>query len=202
MRPTGKAVSGLRERNKARTRIAIQTQAVRLFREHGYDATSVARIAEAAEVSESTFFRYFPTKEDVILWDEFGTRGLAGFRSQPTQLSAIEALHASFRDVFSELEPDEMQQLRDRMVLMVKVPPLRARIFDFVGGPMHSLAEVIAERAGCQPTDPEVRTLVGAVVGVGLSLMFVVVEDPNTDILALLDIAMSRLSGGFGRVAD
>ena len=60
---------GLRERKRARTFAAVQTQALRLFREQGYDATTVEQIAEAAEVSPSTFFRYFPTKESVVLLD-------------------------------------------------------------------------------------------------------------------------------------
>ena len=61
---------GLWERKKARTRAAIREHAFRLFREQGYDATTVDQIAEAAEVSPSTFFRYFPTKEDVVLQDD------------------------------------------------------------------------------------------------------------------------------------
>ena len=57
---------GLRERKKQRTRETIVAVATRLFVEHGYDATTTAQIAEAAEVSSSTFFKYFPTKADVV----------------------------------------------------------------------------------------------------------------------------------------
>lgn len=53
---------GLRERKKAKTKAAIQQHALRLFRQQGYQATTVEQIAEAAEVSPSTFFRYFPPR--------------------------------------------------------------------------------------------------------------------------------------------
>ena len=65
----GQPADGLRERKKAKTRAAIQQHALRLFQVKGYTATTVEEIAEAAEVSPSTFFRYFPTKEDIILYD-------------------------------------------------------------------------------------------------------------------------------------
>jgi len=56
---------------RSQDRSAIQTLALRLFREQGYDATTVQQIIEEADVSESTFFRYFPTKADVVLFDDF-----------------------------------------------------------------------------------------------------------------------------------
>jgi AcrR family transcriptional regulator len=60
----------LRERKKVKTRAAIQQHALRLVREQRYEATTVEQIADAAEVSPSTFFRYFPTKKAVALYDD------------------------------------------------------------------------------------------------------------------------------------
>lgn len=64
------ARAGLREDKKARTRAAIRDHVMRLFRERGYAETTVDQIARAAEVSPSTFFRYFPTKETLVLADD------------------------------------------------------------------------------------------------------------------------------------
>ena len=64
--PIGVEPSGLRERKKARLRRQIVDTAVRLFRERGYNATRVADITEALEISQGTFFRYFPSKNAVL----------------------------------------------------------------------------------------------------------------------------------------
>src|SRR5918995_2877357 len=177
--------AGLRERKKARTRAEIQRQALRLFRERGYEATTVARIAEAAEVSESTFFRYFPTKEDVVLWDEFDPLIFEAFKAQPAESDPIRALRNAIRDVMARASAAEGAELRERLELLLSVPPLRATLVDRIGGPMRLLAEAVAERSGRRPDDPAVRALTGAVMGVGLSAIFAAVESPDADIVSL-----------------
>jgi AcrR family transcriptional regulator len=101
--PGTPAMAGLRERKKSRTRAAIRQQALRLFRERGYDATTVAQIAAAAEVSESTFFRYFPTKEDVVLRDDMELLAAAALEAQPPALGQIAALRGALRAAFNAL---------------------------------------------------------------------------------------------------
>ena len=86
---------GLRERKKAKTRAAIRQHALRLFREQGYSATTVEQIAAAAEVSPATFFRYYPTKEDVVLQDDMDVVTLAALEAQPAGLGPIAAMRAA-----------------------------------------------------------------------------------------------------------
>jgi AcrR family transcriptional regulator len=194
--PDSRPKAGLRERKKARTRAEIQRQALRLFRERGYEGTTVGRIAEAAEVSESTFFRYFPTKEDVVLWDEFDPLIFEAFQAQPPELGAIGALRNAIRDVMARASAAEGAELRERLELLLSVPPLRATLVDRIGGPMRLLAEAVAKRAGRRPDEPAVRAVAGAVMGVGLSAMFAAAGNPKADLLSLLDEGLAHLEDG------
>ena len=188
--------AGLRERKKARTRAEIQRQALRLFLERGYEVTTVARIAEAAEVSESTFFRYFPTKEDVVLWDEFDPLIFEAFKAQPAESDPIRALRDAIRAVLARTSPTEREHLRERVGLLLSVPPLRAALVDQLHGPMRLLAVAVAERTGRRPDDPAVRALAGAMMGVGLSAMFAAVEHSDADIVSLVDEGLAQLEAG------
>ncbi|OQS14790.1 hypothetical protein B0T36_11980 [Nocardia donostiensis] len=187
-------MSGLRERKKERTRRAIQEHALRLFGQQGYENTTVKQIAEAAEVSERTFFRYFPTKEDVVLWDDLDFSFVARFRAQPADTGSFEAMRTALRDTFTELPPTEQHHLRERIELMTSVPPLRAVLLDQLIGAGRTIAGLVAERSGTGPDDPAVRAVVGAVVGAGFAAVLAVQENPHTDFATLLDETLDKLT--------
>jgi AcrR family transcriptional regulator len=180
----------------ARTRAAIQGHALRLFLEQGYDATTVQQIVAVAEVSESTFFRYFPTKADTVLLDDFDPLIVGAFRNQPPDLPPIQALRSAFREAFGQLSSQEMADQRHRMQLIFSVPELRAAMLDQFAAAMLLLAAVVAERAGRRADDMAVRTLAGAVVGVAMAVMFAMNDDPTADLALLLDEAMAKLAAG------
>src|SRR6266852_284805 len=124
---------GLRERKKARTRASIREHALRLFREQGYHKTTVEQIAAAAEVSPSTFFRYFPTKEDVVLQDDMDTRLVEAFANQPPDLAPIPAIRAALREAWRSFTPEEWELIREGGRLSMQVPEIRARTMNEFG---------------------------------------------------------------------
>ena len=162
--------TGLRERKKARTKAAIREHAMRLFHEQGYAATTVDQIAEAADVSPSTFFRYFPTKEDVVLTDDYDPLMVAALRAQPAELSPIEAIRRSVRELFGQLTEAQWQQERRRQQLIASVPELRMRTQQQYADSITLLAEVVAERAGLPSDDFACRVVAGAVMGAALAV--------------------------------
>jgi len=188
--------SGLRERKKAKTRAAIQAAALYLFERQGYDATTVDQIAERAEISQSTFFRYFPTKEDVVLHDRYDPLLLADFRAQPPELSPITALRRTLRSVLGTLPTDELARERQRATLIISVPELRARTLDQLASTLQPLTDAVAERTGRPSEDPAVRALTGAVLGVSISAMLTASQDQSADYLELMDEALAQLEAG------
>jgi AcrR family transcriptional regulator len=164
--------SGLRERKKAKTRAAIRDAAMRLFTEQGYAATTVEQIAEAAEVSPSTYFRYFPTKEDVVLADDYDPLIVDAIRNQPASTPVVEAVLQGMRDVFDGFTEEEWISERRRQALFRVVPELRARQQQQTLDAVDMLAGVIAERLNVPADDAGARALTGALVGVMLAFLY------------------------------
>jgi AcrR family transcriptional regulator len=168
---TSSLPAGLRERKKAKTRAAIREHAMRLFEEQGYASTTVDQIAEAAEVSQSTFFRYYPTKEDVILTDDFDPLIADAIRAQPPGTPPLRALMDGLREVFQTMNDADWELERRRQRLYETVPELRARAMQQFAAAVDLLADVLAEREGKPAGDLTSRVLAGAVVGVMLALV-------------------------------
>jgi AcrR family transcriptional regulator len=187
---------GLRERKKAKTRAAIQQHALRLFQEQGYDATTVEQIAEAAEISPSTFFRYFPTKEDVVLYDDLDPLFITAFETQPSELSPIEAMRRTLRAVFTSAPAEQMERQWERARLALAVPELRMRLLDQVADAVQLIAQLVAERVGRRADDLAVRTFAGATVGAVMAAMLSIIEDPTADLVALMDASLAYLEAG------
>jgi AcrR family transcriptional regulator len=194
--PAAAKTSGLRERKKARTRAAIREHALRLFREQGYHATTVEQIAEAAEVSPSTFFRYFPTKEDVVLQDDVDIMTSEAFEAQPASLSPIAAFRAAAAQMFAALAPEELARLRETTELTLTVPEVRARAMDELSRTIDQIAGSLARRTGRSPDDLAVRDTAGALIGVIMAATMPWAGQPSEDMPERVDAALAHLEAG------
>jgi AcrR family transcriptional regulator len=190
---------GLRERKKAKTRAAIQTHALRLIAEQGYEATTVEQIAEAAEISPSTFFRYFPTKEDVVVEDGYDPMILAAFEAAGTAERPLTRLRAAVREVLSMIG-DEEAQILERTQLIFAVPALRARTLQNMLSTMDLLAGTLARASGLPADDRRVRIFTGAIVGAWMVVLVRWAEGNGEERLAeILDEALATLEDGLDR---
>jgi AcrR family transcriptional regulator len=156
---------GLRERKKIKTRQTIRREAFRLIDTNGYAATTVEQIADAAEVSPSTFFRYFPSKESLLLADDLDPMVLAAFRAQPRDLSPTQAIRRAYEATMAGLSPEQQEFENTRQRLIFSIPELKAAMYDEYHRTVTVMAEAIGDRIGRSAGDFEVRIFVGAMVG-------------------------------------
>ncbi|MBM0275513.1 TetR family transcriptional regulator [Micromonospora tarensis] len=136
---------GLREIHRLRTRQAIQEHAMRLFAERGFDTTTVADVAAAAEVSSMTVFRYFPTKEDLVLADDHDPIIVDHIRAQPTDQPMIQRIGTALLESTSAQSPDERAMLLARLRIGLSVPALRSRMWDGQYQTQRYIAEALAD---------------------------------------------------------
>jgi len=188
--------TGLRERKKRRTRLAIQEHALRLFAEQGYDATTVEQIAAAAEVSPSTFFRYYPTKEDVVLYDEYDPIFYQKVLDRPVDEPPIVALHAAMRELMPELEAHDRETTMARLRLTLQIPALRARIIQNTTDSITMVATALARRAGRTAPSYEDEAATGAYLGMAVAAMVRWI-DQGDDPVELLERGYAALRAGF-----
>jgi AcrR family transcriptional regulator len=157
---------GLRERQKERTREAIQREALRLIASRGYDATTCEQIAAAAEVSPATFFRYYATKEDVVLQDSYDPLIAEAVRARPGHESSLTAVRRGLADAFAHVYHGDVAQIRQRTALILSVPALKARSHEQLDSLVTHLGGVLAERSGRSHEDFDVEVAASAYAAV------------------------------------
>lgn len=187
---------GLRERKKLRTRAAIQKEAMRLFLDKGFEETTIEEIAEAVEISPSTFFNYFPSKEAVVFQDDLDPLILRAFEAQPADVNPIRRLRVAMRDVFSRMTPDQEAMVRQRTQLFISTPELRGAMLSQFADLVDQVTELLAARAGKAASEFAVRNMAGAVLGVMLASFLVLTRDPKADMIKLADRALEHLEAG------
>src|SRR5262245_62926014 len=116
-----------RQRKKTATSDRIRASALRLFREQGYDATTVEQIAAAAGVSHMTFFRYFPTKEDVALSDRYDPLIASAIAQTPAAWPLIQRIRAVLVQGLRQIYDTDRDTLLAQVKLIVTTPALRER---------------------------------------------------------------------------
>lgn len=187
----------LRERKRTRNRLMIQAEAFRLFGEHGYAGTTVEQIADAAAISPRTFFRYFPTKEDVVLWDEYDPRALELLEQRPPDEPPAATLRAIIRDSVAGVYRRDPEQLLARVRLMSSVPELRSRSYEMQRLGIEMFASAIAKRRGRAVDELRVRVVGAALVtAVATALDLWQRNDGKGDPVALVDQATDALIEG------
>ncbi|MFZ1178063.1 MAG: TetR family transcriptional regulator [Mycobacterium sp.] len=156
---------GLRERKKIKTRQAIRREAFRLIDEKGYAATTVEQIADAADVSPSTFFRYFPSKESLLLADDLDPLILEAFKAQPPNLSPAQAFRRAYESTLAGMSEEQLEFENTRQRLIFSIPELKGALYDEYYRTVGVVAEAIGHRIGRAAGDFEVRVFAGALTG-------------------------------------
>ncbi len=183
---------GLRERKKQRTRQAIQREAMRLFDAQGYEATTIEQIAAAAEVSPSTFFRYYPTKEDVVLSDDYDPLVAAALLARPADEPLATSIRRALVDTMRPLLDEEASMLWTRSKLVLGVPSLRARIFEGAEEMREALAGALSERTGRPADDFHLNVLAGVVAGaMSVAAFKWLADDGRSDLVDLVEQMMN-----------
>ncbi|MEQ4207562.1 TetR family transcriptional regulator [Actinopolymorpha sp. B9G3] len=173
---------GLRERKKQRTRQALVATALRLFAEKGYEQTTVAEIAAAAEVSTKTFFNYFPSKEDVVFADA-GQRMDVALQvvadrapSDPLDevlLRVVESVLELVKSRDSDVAPD---LLPVRASVLMTAPALQAKALHLIFAMQRQLAEGLAAAYPTRLDEVTAAAIVGSVVGAGQAAVLASIE--------------------------
>lgn len=172
--PTG----SLRQKHAEATRRRIRSAALELFADHGFDGTTVEAIAERADVSARTLFRYFPTKETVLFSAAEARFGEIPrlVTARPEEEAPFEAFVAALHESTDDLASDPATRRVVRR-LAPEVPYLRTQRAPLADELEREVRVALASRTGTNPDDLALRAMVSAVTACVAVAMWAWIED-------------------------
>src|SRR5580692_7061264 len=185
-------------RRRATSQAELEHVAFDLFEANGFEQTTVEDIATAAGIGRRTFFRYFPSKNDVP-WGMFEVeleRMRARLQACPRDVQLMDAIRVALVD-FNQVEPGQIPRHRRRMELILRVPALLAHPTLRFAAWRAVIAEFVAERTGQRPDSLAPQAIAHAVLGVAVAAYEQWLDDENAELGALLDAAMRELGAAF-----
>ncbi|WP_030483541.1 mycofactocin system transcriptional regulator [Nocardioides aequoreus] len=178
----------------ATTHAAIEQATFRLFRERGFEGTTLDDIAREVGVSRRTLFRYFPSKND-IAWGQFD-RTLETFRetlaTMPEELPLHEAVHRAVV-AFNVYDEHADPPHRERMHLILTTPALSAHSVHRYADWRAVIAEYVAARRGLAPTDPLPEVVSQVALALALSAYTLWLREPGPSLRRRLEDALLDL---------
>jgi AcrR family transcriptional regulator len=197
-------VEGLRERHRKRTAADLEEAALTLFTEKGFDAVTIDDIAASADVSRRTFFRYFASKEDVILSDHPKRLGelQAALDRRPADEPALTALRHAIISLAGRFEEQREHMLR-RFRLINETPALEARSLCLQRNWETEVTAMLADRMGVDPAE-DLRP--GVVAATTMAAMRVAIANwlaggGEGDLPAIVAAGLDLLDGGLQAAA-
>jgi len=179
-----------RQRKKTATRDRIRASALRLFREQGYDATTVEQIAAAAGVSHMTFFRYFPAKEDVALADSYDPLIAGLLRQTPASWPLGDRIRTALLRGLRQVYDTDRDTLLAQNKLIISTPALRERLW---AGQI-ATQQLILEAVGDAHPSLQARVTVAACLAAASTAVLSWVEnDGNPELPDLIEQAFEAL---------
>jgi TetR/AcrR family transcriptional regulator, regulator of mycofactocin system len=194
--PAGR--SGRGGRRRVTSRAELEHVAFALFNRQGFDRTTIDDIARACGIGRRTFFRYFPSKND-IPWGSFEEeleRMRVRFKAFPPRVPLMDAIRVAIVD-FNRVAPEQVPWHRRRMELILRTPALQAHSTLRYAAWRQVVAEFVAQRTGQSPDALVPRTVAYAVLGVAVAAYEQWLQTEDADLGRLLDTAMRQLGAAF-----
>ncbi len=186
----------LRERKKLKAMRHIQHVAMELFDEYGYGQITIERIAAEAEVSPSSIYRYFGTKEYIILHDEYDPVAIQALDNAFAANDPITALRHVISEMVELMVVDDEELVRRRMTYAMTEPAVRSGMYRQADDMSAQIRGILARNTGRHPDDLEIWVFTSATVSAFMTAIEYWHRTGYRDpLLDVLDRALNVLSG-------